>query len=199
MVLTSTTILVLATVLLLTVGHRVRFSSRIVGVLLAAVVAFGATELLTRWLDLVPRYALVGAAVGFAVTVAVVLALPYWNPVGQLFLGAFLTGAGTYLTVAGYLTAAPGLSVPGRLASATLFGLELLALVVAGYFAFEGMDTLCRTRPTRAIPPPDPSYRPRVALLVPAYNEPADMLLETVRSLEAIDYPNLDIMVVDNN
>jgi cellulose synthase/poly-beta-1,6-N-acetylglucosamine synthase-like glycosyltransferase len=199
MVLTGTATLVVATVLLLAVGHRVRFSSRIVGLLVAALVTFGAADLLTRWLDLVPRYALVGAAAGFVVTVAVVLALPYWNPVGQLFLGAFLTGAATYLAVAAYLTAAPGLSVAGRLASAILFVLELLALLVAGYFAFEGMDTLCRTRPTRAIAPPDPSYRPRVALLVPAYNEPADMLLETVRSLEAIDYPHLEIMVVDNN
>jgi cellulose synthase/poly-beta-1,6-N-acetylglucosamine synthase-like glycosyltransferase len=199
MVLTSTATLVLASVLLLAIGHRVRFSSRIVGVLFAGVVTFGAAELLTRWLDLVPRYALVGGAVGFVVTVVIVLALPYWNPVGQIFLGAFLTGAGTYLAVAAYLTAAPGLSVAGRLASAILFALELMALVVAGYFAFEGMDTLCRTRSTRAIPPPDPAYRPRVALLVPAYNEPADMLLETVRSLEAIDYPHLEIMVVDNN
>jgi hypothetical protein len=199
MVVTSTATLVVATVLLIAIGHRLRFSSRVVGLLLAAVVLFGGADLLTRWLDLVPRYALTGAAVGFVVTAGVVLTLPYWNPVGQLFLGAFFTGAGTYLLLAAYLTVAGGLSVAGRVASAILFVLELLALLVAGYFAFEGMDTLCRTRPTRVIRPPDPAHQPRVALLVPAYNEPADMLIDTVRSLEAIEYPHLEILVVDNN
>jgi cellulose synthase/poly-beta-1,6-N-acetylglucosamine synthase-like glycosyltransferase len=38
-----------------------------------------------------------------------------------------------------------------------------------------------------------------VSLQVAAYNEPPDMLIETIRSLEAIDYPNFEVVVIDNN
>ena len=76
---------------------------------------------------------------------------------------------------------------------------EFLALLLSGYFAFEGCDVLCRTRDTRLIPEPDPHHLPRVSLQVAAYNEPADMLIETIKSLERIDYPNYEILVVDNN
>lgn len=198
-VLTATAVLVVGTVLLIALGRRVRFSSRIVGVLFVTLICFGCAELLSRLFGLVPAYTLTGAAIAYAVCVVVVFALPYWNPVGQLFLGGYLTAAGTYLVLAGYLTASAGLSPLGRAASLILFVLELLALLISGYFAFEGCDVLCRTRATRVIPAPDPSHLPKVSLQVPAYNEPADMLIETIRSLEAIDYPNLEILVVDNN
>jgi len=199
LVLTSTAILIVATILLVAVGRRVRFASRIAGVLFAALVCYAVAELLTRVFGLVPSYVLTGAATALVISTLVVFGLPHWNPVGQLFLGAYLTGAATYLLLAGYLTVAPGLSPLGRAASAILFLLELLALLISGYFAFEGCDVLCRARATRVVPAPDPTYLPKASLQVPAFNEPADMLIETIRSLEAIDYPNLEILVVDNN
>jgi cellulose synthase/poly-beta-1,6-N-acetylglucosamine synthase-like glycosyltransferase len=58
---------------------------------------------------------------------------------------------------------------------------------------------LCRVRPTRQIAAPDPHHRPMVCLQVPAFNEPPEMLVETIQSLERIEYPNLEILVVDNN
>jgi len=199
LVLISTVILALATVALLTLGRHLRFSSRIAGLLLAAIVAYGASELAARVWDLVGSYQLTAAAIVFAVCAVVVFALPYWNPIGQLFLGSYLTAATTYLAIGVYLTAAPGLSLAGRAASAVLLLLEFLALVISGYFAFEGCDILCRARRTRAITAPDPHYLPKVSLQVAAFNEPADMLIETVKTLERIDYPNLEILVVDNN
>ena len=106
---------------------------------------------------------------------------PYWNPIGQLFLGTYLSAAGAYLAFAGYLTVAAGLSVPGRAASVLLLILETLALFISGYFAFEGCDVLCRVRPTRQIAAPDPHHRPMVCLQVPAFNEPPEMLIETIQ------------------
>jgi cellulose synthase/poly-beta-1,6-N-acetylglucosamine synthase-like glycosyltransferase len=38
-----------------------------------------------------------------------------------------------------------------------------------------------------------------VSLQVAAYNEPPHMLIETIMSLEAIDYPNFEVVVIDNN
>ena len=38
-----------------------------------------------------------------------------------------------------------------------------------------------------------------VSIHLAAYNEPPDMLIETIQSLEAIDYPNFEVVVIDNN
>ena len=34
---------------------------------------------------------------------------------------------------------------------------------------------------------------------VPAYNEPPDMLIETLDALARLDYPNFEVIVIDNN
>src|SRR5207248_3213781 len=43
------------------------------------------------------------------------------------------------------------------------------------------------------------SHRPFVSLQIPAYNEPPDMLIQTIKSVESIDYPNFEVVVIDNN
>ena len=40
---------------------------------------------------------------------------------------------------------------------------------------------------------------PKVSIHVPAYNEPADMLIETLDALSALEYPDFEVIVVDNN
>jgi exo-beta-1,3-glucanase (GH17 family)/cellulose synthase/poly-beta-1,6-N-acetylglucosamine synthase-like glycosyltransferase len=40
---------------------------------------------------------------------------------------------------------------------------------------------------------------PRVSIHVPAYNEPADMLIETLDALARLDYPDYEVLVIDNN
>jgi exo-beta-1,3-glucanase (GH17 family)/cellulose synthase/poly-beta-1,6-N-acetylglucosamine synthase-like glycosyltransferase len=42
-------------------------------------------------------------------------------------------------------------------------------------------------------------YQPKVSVHVPAYNEPPEMLIETLDALAALDYPNFEVIVVDNN
>lgn len=197
--LTSTTALVLATVLLLVAGRRLRFASRIAGLLICAPICYAAHLIASNLWHLAPDYTWAAGLIVFVACALVIVLLPYWNPIGQLFLGTYVAAAGSYLGFASYLTFAAGLSVPGRVASVLLLILETLALLISGYFAFEGCDVLCRARPTRQITAPDPGYRPMVCLQVPAFNEPADMLIDTIRSLERIDYPNLEILVVDNN
>jgi exo-beta-1,3-glucanase (GH17 family)/cellulose synthase/poly-beta-1,6-N-acetylglucosamine synthase-like glycosyltransferase len=44
----------------------------------------------------------------------------------------------------------------------------------------------------------DPPY-PKVSIHVPCCNEPPDMVNETLRSLARLDYPNFEVMVIDNN
>lgn len=40
---------------------------------------------------------------------------------------------------------------------------------------------------------------PKVSIHVPAYNEPADMMIETLNALAALDYPDFEVLVIDNN
>jgi Exo-beta-1,3-glucanase len=57
------------------------------------------------------------------------------------------------------------------------------------------------SRPRRrpfAIASADPSL-PKVSIQVPAYNEPPQMLIETLDALARLDYPDYEVIVVDNN
>jgi poly-beta-1,6 N-acetyl-D-glucosamine synthase len=49
----------------------------------------------------------------------------------------------------------------------------------------------------RAAPKDDPDYKPRVTVLVPAYNEET-VILDTVKSALASNYPNLEILVIND-
>ncbi len=40
---------------------------------------------------------------------------------------------------------------------------------------------------------------PKVSIHVPAYNEPPEMLIETLDALAELDYPDFEVIVVDNN
>ncbi len=40
---------------------------------------------------------------------------------------------------------------------------------------------------------------PRISIHVPAYNEPPDMVIETLNALAALDYPDFEVLVIDNN
>jgi exo-beta-1,3-glucanase (GH17 family)/cellulose synthase/poly-beta-1,6-N-acetylglucosamine synthase-like glycosyltransferase len=46
----------------------------------------------------------------------------------------------------------------------------------------------------------EPSVRPpKVSVHVPAYNEPAAMLIETLDALARLEYPDFEVLVIDNN
>ena len=86
-----------------------------------------------------------------------------------------------------------------------LWLLELLAAVLACAYLWELCDALgteqWRRRITRETPrevPPGGGL-PFVSLHVPAHNEPPDMVIETLTSLLRLDYPNYEVVVIDDN
>lgn len=191
--------LAVATILLLLFGHRVRFSSRIFGMLLTlAVVAF-AGEAASALLEIPSSYVQGAQIVLIFIGWTIVLLRPRWNGFGQVFYGALLSATFTYLAFGIYMTFFTRLSGPATAASLALLLIEGFALMLATYFAFDNCDAVCRTRMKRRLPELDPSYTPFVSLQIPAYNEPADMLIETIKSVEAIDYPNFEVVVIDTN
>ncbi len=199
LVLTCLATLVLATAVLLAIGHRVRVSSVWLSIAAAVLAPVAGGELAAR-VFLLPAHHVLGAeAVLMAVGVSVALWRRRWNPVGVTFFAALLAAAVSYLALAGYVTVTGGLSIPATMASVLVLLLEAAALVLAASSAFETCDVACRARPDRPLAVPDPGHLPFVSLHVAAYNEPPDMLIETIQSLEAIDYPHFEVVVIDNN
>lgn len=45
----------------------------------------------------------------------------------------------------------------------------------------------------------DDALLPMVSIHVPAYNEPATMMIETLDALAQLNYPNFEVLVIDNN
>jgi exo-beta-1,3-glucanase (GH17 family)/cellulose synthase/poly-beta-1,6-N-acetylglucosamine synthase-like glycosyltransferase len=54
-----------------------------------------------------------------------------------------------------------------------------------------------RKRPLPLVPADAPL--PKVSIHVPAYNEPPQMLIETLDALARLDYPDFEVLVIDNN
>ncbi|MHB8958196.1 MAG: glycosyltransferase [Candidatus Limnocylindrales bacterium] len=183
--------------------------------LVAAVIALGGTTLLllaagtrplgwpVRWLGLLaaaPAAASSPEAVAAVVAiVAVALLLPRrWYAVGAwLFAALLATSAlyGAYLVRASILLGNGPLSITLGL---VLLALEIGAMGMLIASAFEMVDALCGP-PLDPVLPGDPDQWPVVCLQVPTYNEPAALVIETIESLVALDYPALRVQVIDNN
>ncbi|GAC1598266.1 MAG: hypothetical protein NVS3B21_23630 [Acidimicrobiales bacterium] len=197
--LTAMVALVGATPVLFLLGRRWRLASPSVSVAIAVPFAVAAGEVAARLFRLPSDLVLIAEVVLFLVVLATILSRRAWNAVGQLFFASLVTMSGAYLLVAARATFAGGLSALGLAASVVLLVFEVFAVTISLTFAFESIDVVCRCSWDRPPPVHDQAYRPFVSLHVPAYNEPSDMLIETIQSLEALDYPNFEIVVIDNN
>src|SRR5437870_4671958 len=188
-----------STLLLLSIGRSVPFASRIVSLLIGASFVLAAGEVAARIWRL-PTGPVWDAEVLLAVTIGCLVILrPRWNVVAHLFAGSALAASLAYLAFGLMVTFGGYLTVPGAVASGLLLVLEVVALTLSASFAFESLDVICAIRPDEPNAPFDPAYVPMVSLQIAAYNEPPDMLIETIRSVQAIDYPRMEIVVIDNN
>src|SRR2546425_1377242 len=140
----------------------------------------------------------IGLAVSVLLPTAVLwIGLRSWSWLGaQLFAGASLASV-AYLLYAASITYAVASDPVSLAASTLLLLLELAALGLSLSYLFEIVDTLSRTsEPTHAV---DSNHLPKVAIQVPAYNEPLEVVRETLKALAELDYPYLIVQVVDNN
>ncbi|HEX4878966.1 MAG TPA: glycosyltransferase [Limnobacter sp.] len=78
-------------------------------------------------------------------------------------------------------------------------GVFMIVLAEAHEWA-EAMWYRARKRLLQITPAaPSPVAQPFVSVHVPAYEEPPAMLIETLNALAQLDYPNFEVVVVDNN
>jgi exo-beta-1,3-glucanase (GH17 family)/cellulose synthase/poly-beta-1,6-N-acetylglucosamine synthase-like glycosyltransferase len=80
------------------------------------------------------------------------------------------------------------------------FGLALLMAILLAE-AFELAESFWLRLARRPEPvAADPSTRmPRVSVHIPIYNEPPELVIESLEALGRLDYPNYEVVVIDNN
>lgn len=127
--------------------------------------------------------------------------LRHWNGLGQTLWVTSLVVSVLYIAYSFGVTAFTPLNSVAFVIAFCLTVMELLALALAMTYAYESLDVCCRPswrHEYHPLPGP-PSYVPKVSLHVPAYNEPTDVVQATLRSLAQLNYPNYEVLVVDNN
>ncbi|HWM68484.1 MAG TPA: glycosyltransferase [Steroidobacteraceae bacterium] len=168
-------------------------------------------------LDRVPKFAFTAAIVRVpewhmlaAISVAVallVLFVFFVNSVtplrnrGRSFLALVVYAAATitvwvfYDFTQQYMTVASVVS--GILLLLGMLGVVLVLLAEA----YEWAEAHWVTSRLRLGPPAraDGQPQPKVSIHVPAYNEPPDMVIETLDALARLDYSNFEVLVIDNN
>jgi len=133
-----------------------------------------------------------------------------WLPATRHWVArAHLAWAATFYLFAAYLaymlwwTFVSHLGVLGTVGALILWVMECFAAFLGVAYLWELCDALGRESWVRRIadgaPAEDRGHTPFVSLQVPAYNEPPDMVIETLRSLVALDYPAYEVIVVDDN
>ena len=199
--------LIVSTVLVLSpareIGIRFRTGSRITEVLVSSVgaVAISAVAcMLTQLLWGLPIGGLETAALPLVIVAVVVIALqPDRNLVGQVFYASFGSASFAFIVWAGYIAVFASQSFPETLTASFVLLLDVAAFVVWMSNINYQSDVLSRYRRGRPLPKADPSYCPMVSLHIPAHNEPPELLIETIKAAERIDYPDFEIVVIDNN
>jgi len=157
--------------------------------------------------------ALIGVTTGHleAASVGLALACLLWLPATRRWNArAHVTWSTTtfvfvvYLAFMAWWTFASHLGIAGDIGGMLLWALEFVAAVLGCAYLWELCDTLGRASWVRRVGTqelaqmPDGPY-PRVCLQVPCYNEPPDMVIQTLESLRALDYPDYEIQVLDDN
>jgi cellulose synthase/poly-beta-1,6-N-acetylglucosamine synthase-like glycosyltransferase len=163
-----------------------------VGVLLVVLVTWNAS-ILANDRDLEVEL----GVVALVVTALIRALMRRWSWLGAQLFAAALLATIAYLLYAASITYAVASDAVYLVASSLLLLLELAALSLSLSYLFEIVDTVSRS--SEPVHPSDPNHLPKVVVQVPAYNEPLDVVGETLKALAAVDYPDLIVQVVDNN
>src|SRR6266498_4755355 len=130
-----------------------------------------------------------------------IIRLRDWNAAGQVTWAMTLITTGLFILYTFLLTAFSPLNPLSFIFALLFFFLEAITLLLALAHMHESLDVICRVRWHRLLDKLDPlpDYLPMVSLQVPAYNEPVEVVQKTLHSLAGLNYPNYEVLVVDNN
>ena len=130
-----------------------------------------------------------------------IIRLRDWNAAGQVAWAMTLMTTGLFVIYTFMLTAFSPLNPLSFVFALMFFFLEAITLTLALAHMHESLDVVCRVRWHRLVQKLElvPGYLPMVSLQVPAYNEPVEVVEKTLKSLAELNYPNFEVLVVDNN
>ncbi|MDO9046439.1 MAG: glycosyltransferase [Methylobacter sp.] len=80
--------------------------------------------------------------------------------------------------------------------------MQVMAAVILLIESLEIAEVIWHRKTARTFQPlmPSPDFKyPKVSLHLPIHNEPPDMVRMTLEALDKVDYPNLEVLVMDNN
>jgi cellulose synthase/poly-beta-1,6-N-acetylglucosamine synthase-like glycosyltransferase len=143
------------------------------------------------------RLSIIAAVAGLAV----ILILKSWNAFGQVVWLMSILVTILFISYSFSITAFTPLNPLSFLFAVFFFFIETIALLLALTHAYESLDATTRLVWHRRVPGllPIAGYAPKVSLHVPTYNEPPEVVRRTLQSLANLDYPNYEVLVVDNN
>jgi cellulose synthase/poly-beta-1,6-N-acetylglucosamine synthase-like glycosyltransferase len=176
-----------------------RFTEVILGALGAIAVAAVSVFLAVSLWGLSLKGAETAAYLLVIFTLIAIIMRPDVSVVGKLFFASYAAAGFTFLGYAALVAERSTRSLAETLTASLLLVLDLGAFLVWNSNINYVSDVMGRTRRGRPFPIADPTYQPFVSIHIPAYNEPPEILIATIQSVEAQDYPNFEIVVLDNN
>ncbi len=165
---------------------------------------FAFTEPIVR----VPHWRLLAGGsivVAFLTFLVLLFDSPTLKSRGKSFLAAMANGFGISMVWIGYDYINQYLTLTtiiiGVILALGFLGINLVILIEAHEWVETSWVNKRRRFFTHVDKKPDmkPDHLPKVSIHVPTYNEPPEMLKATLNSLSQLDYPDFEVLVIDNN
>lgn len=139
-------------------------------------------------------------AVPAAISLTTIALAERWNAIAHACMATTVSVSVLFLAYVVAVTAQAHLGPLSLTFAAVLVAMQAFALLLLVASSYEILDVMGRLHWTRVRrPQPTTDYFPKVSLHVPAYNEPPDMVKETLNALAKLDYPNYEVIVIDDN
>ena len=143
-------------------------------------------------------YALVAAILTLLLGLLILGSMPRVRQPGYLLMGGLIALVSTGLLA---VIDATTLEYVGRGDFIMICAMAPLVLLACAVILTEGIElaaSLWRVE-RRMLASAIPESAPRVSIHVPCYNEPPQMVIETLDRLAGLDYENFEVIVLDNN
>src|SRR5689334_7837009 len=143
-------------------------------------------------------YALMAAVLSLLLGLLVLGRMPRVRQTGYLVMGGMIVLVSTGLLALIDATALEYVDPTDIVAMTAMSPLVLLACAVILTEGIEMAASLWRVE-RRVVKVGIPEVAPRVSIHVPTYNEPPQMVIETLNALARLDYDNFEVILLDNN
>jgi exo-beta-1,3-glucanase (GH17 family)/cellulose synthase/poly-beta-1,6-N-acetylglucosamine synthase-like glycosyltransferase len=143
-------------------------------------------------------YALVAAALSLLLGLLVLGRMPKVQQTGYLVMGGMIVLVSTGLLA---LIDATALEYVDPTDIAAMIAMSPLVVLACAVILTEGIElaaSLWRVE-RRVVKVAIPENTPFVSIHVPTYNEPPQMVIETLNALARLDYDNYEVILLDNN